>query len=161
LVNSRVQYGPLVDLTCWTLAILSPTNRSDTKHAFGVFCAETAGRNIAGLRGGGGSGATGSSMIFDGIFGSKEPKGEPTGKFVQHAKLEGVAGAFGPPGIIIGGLGEDELEVLGDAVERVLAGPDGKPVVNVPFLVLGKDEVSPPPNVNPALRRCSRIKSST
>ena len=104
---------------------------------------------------------TGSSMIFDGIFGSKEPKGEPTGKFVQHAKLEGVAGAFGPPGIIIGGLGEDELEVLGDAVERVLAGADGKPVVNVPFLVLGKDEVSSPPNVNPALRRCSRIKSST
>jgi len=81
-------------------------------------------------------------MLFGGLFGSDPPKGEPAGKFVQQSNLDGVAGAFGPPGIIIGGLGEDELELLGDAVERTLMGPDGTPVVHVPFLVLSLEEVA-------------------
>eukprot|EP00290_Baffinella_frigidus_P006474 CAMPEP_0180139650 /NCGR_PEP_ID=MMETSP0986-20121125/13686_1 /TAXON_ID=697907 /ORGANISM="non described non described, Strain CCMP2293" /LENGTH=187 /DNA_ID=CAMNT_0022081847 /DNA_START=13 /DNA_END=577 /DNA_ORIENTATION=- len=37
---------------------------------------------------------------------------------------------------------EDELELLGDAVERTLMGPDGTPVVHVPFLVLSLEEVA-------------------
>jgi len=46
---------------------------------------------------------------------------ETPGKFVRHAQLENAAGAFGPLGIVVAGLGDDELEVLAERVEMVRA----------------------------------------
>ena len=79
-------------------------------------------------------------MIFDGLFGKKQDPN--AGKFVRHAELASTsAAAFGPLGIVCGGLGEDELEVLSERVEGVLSGV-GVTTGEIPIAVLGKEDMN-------------------
>ena len=79
------------------------------------------GSKSPGLRGGGQAGKTPQMSIFGGLFGNKAPlEDETPGKFVRHSELMNTGGkAFGPLGVVVGGLGEDELEVLADRIEQV------------------------------------------
>ncbi|EKX52226.1 hypothetical protein GUITHDRAFT_161344, partial [Guillardia theta CCMP2712] len=85
---------------------------------------------------GGSSQPSPPNMLFGNFFGDKNNE---AGKFVRQSNLQGVNGVFGPPGLIVGGLGEDELEVLSEVVESALR-VDATTAPQLPIAVLGKED---------------------
>ena len=76
------------------------------------------------------------SGLFDNLLGRPPPEGEERGKFLRHAELEpGCA----PLGVLCAGFDEDQLEAIGECVERVWQSPDGN-VAQVPIAVLSQDD---------------------
>jgi len=75
-------------------------------------------------------------------FGKKDDQ-EEAGKFVRQGRLDGLGQkAFGPMGLVVGGFGEDELEVLAETVDGFLWTELCGPPPVVPIAVLTKEDLA-------------------
>ena len=67
--------------------------------------------------------------------------GDEAGKFYRHSELQP---GCGPLGVLVAGLGEDELEALAVTIEQVYQDAEGQPIAHVPIAVIEQADLRKP-----------------